>query len=483
MENLPLPLSPLSSVLTPRSDIRPIIDRYLTDHPLSDINPTDPVVTSLNEVLRHGGSLDEGDWTARSLWLTSISLPELGAFDGHKAYLLAGGTYQGPLTEDLKETLDDAKAEAIFAISRALLHAGCYAEAYLMISLRTHSFVLDNDQEHKLIDLKLAASDAFQQTIKQHTEQDAQVTDPDIRQRLAPHDELPNFMLVPVIRDGRVRVTKYPMIPEELYGLQASVFEKHNFNLMIECKVPATCIIQKKTVPSNEGSSTEEPGSRARYGIHVNRNIRRGVILFSESTRLFSHTHPYDLTPGPCKNCLLDVPENRQADGAFEYTTAFCSNRCAREFARSVHVPEALFRHVLEDTVQWVNQKPGRHPLSAPDIANLDADYGGAMYVSYDRHIAAAIDVLERQGVNVFSGGPWDGCVVMDILARVQNSSRAFVEDEENSFVALTRFFSLINYGEANVAFTWKIHGITATVEVTASRDLRKGEELFVGPV
>ncbi|ETI24634.1 hypothetical protein G647_04003 [Cladophialophora carrionii CBS 160.54] len=482
MENLPL--SSPSSVLTPGSDIKPIIDRYSAKGLLhnTDIDPTDPALTSLTQVLRDGGTLDQAGWSARSLWLTSISLPELGAFDGHKAYLLAGGEYQGPLKEDLEEEPNDDKSQAIFAVSHGLMYAGCYAEAYLMISLKTNFLEAHGDQEkQKLIDLKLAAGDAFEQAIKQHSQQYAQATKQGIQQHFALDDELHNFMLIPAIRDGRVRVTKYPLIPEELYGLQASAFGRLNFELKILCKVPGSCVIQKRAPPSKEGSSTEGPGSQAGYGIHVTRDIPRGALLFSERTELYSPTHSDDLRP--CKNCVLDVPENRQADGTYEYTTSFCSNSCARKFARFVHVPEQLFRNVLQDTVQWVNQNPGRHPLTAPGIATLNADYGGAMYVSYDRHIAAAIDELQRGDIDVYSGAAWDGCVVMEILARVQNNSRAFDVDEEVCFVALTRLFSLINDGPANVTFTWRTDGAAATVEVTANRDLRNGEELLIGPV
>ncbi|KIW68654.1 hypothetical protein PV04_04582 [Phialophora macrospora] len=470
MENLYFSLP--SSVLVPRSDVKPIFDKYFAQYAVVNtaIDPTVTALARVTQLFYHGGTLDAAAWRTRSFWFNSHQLPELAAFDGHKAYLLSGGEYQGPLKEDLEEEYDDDKAEAIYALSRGLFYAGCFAEAYLMISLKTGFLEACGDQKkQKLIDLKLAASAAYEQTINQH------IGPSGLRM------DLVQFMLVPTVRDGRVRVTKYPLIPANLYGLQGSEIGSLNAELHRQSAIPGSCIIRKKTTPPRERSSTEEPGSGAGYSIFVTRDIPQGAPLFSETTRLYSHTHSEALEP--CKNCLLDVSENRQADGTFEYRTSFCSNGCARKFTRFVHVPEELFRKVLQNTVQWVRQSPQRHPLRAPGIAGLDADYGGPMYLSYDRHIAGAIDELQRQGVGIDSGTNWDGCVVMDILARVQNSSRAFDVDEVNSFVALTRLFPLIHDGAGNTAFTWKQTGVTATVDVMAKRDLKMGEELFVSPV
>ena len=384
-------------------------------------------------------------------------MPELAAFDAHNAYLLAGGFYQGALREPLGElAMHEYISGPLSVLSRALLLAGCYTESYLAMPLK-----VDTRMDDSLSDLKLAASAAFESASAKYN--DTQTTSIEIEE----------YMLVPVIRDGLIRVVKYPFIPQNLFDMQEATIQTLNTELGRLSN--GLCLIKKEAAPDTD--STARTRTDRGYSIYITSNVPQGTALFSETTDLHADAHPYrELLP--CKYCLRDIPNNdvRQQ--------SFCNNTCAKKFSRFVHVPEELLRSVLANTVQWWRRNPGRHPLEAPGISCLAAEYGGSISLSYCHHIAVAVALLESRGIDLFTDAVWNSAVFMNILARVQHSARAFDINVENEEVAVSRLLPFISEGNvANVEATWALVANGAAVTIVAGRDLVEGEELVVGAV
>ncbi|KAJ9616989.1 hypothetical protein H2200_000710 [Cladophialophora chaetospira] len=472
-----------NSTVSVNNDLKPTVEAYLETLPKPKPFTKSDDISLVIKTLQDGGNWCREDWIIRAKSLIAHRVPELAAFDAHQAYLLAGGVYKGALKRQIKEERPfEEKNKILLVLSRALFLAGCYTESYLAIQLKVGNLDLDKpDDDASGLEVLRKASDTALHIVRDRYEGFEAV-----------NGELCEYMLSPILRDGKVAVVKYPFIPEQFHDLSASAIDGLNERLShlpnrYVTNFTSRCTIQKKETSATNGSSMGDTSSGVRYGVHVNQGVRKGEVLFVETTDLLARVKDpevHEISITTCMNCLRDIPQNHLPTNQYPPKETFCNEACTREFSRHVHVPRKLFLLALSRAAVWVTDNEGRNPLEAPFIASLAANYGGTMNLSYDRHIAAAIDHLKGLDLEVSPGSEFDSAVLMNILARVQYNSRAFHDEIEGALVAVFTFFPFINEGsKANIVVDWDWEGKVAEVKVRAKRDLNAGDELFVGPV
>lgn len=387
-----------------------------------------------------------------------------------------------PLKEEIDgEEHSEEKDKVALVMSRALLLAGCYAESFLFIQFKAassfHGPHDPNDPYYDDARHMQALFDASQEALEAATVQyhGTSVNGSDAEGSLAP----------PALRDGSVHVTQYSLIPQALFLGPNTPTTRSALNHDILCGVAPNATRVQQTAATHNSSSTGNfsPGVQ-RLGIFALRKLSPNERLIQE-TNTTDAVKLYDTGHSDCKYCHQSIP-----DKGYPYRAGhrFCNDECDRKFSRFVRVPEDLLADYLRLAVDFWS-RTGQHPLLCPEIDRLSADYGNTISLSYDRHIAKAINVLQEEGIKVFSDSPFDGAVVMNILARLQNNAFAFdvdvTEDPEDARAAVFPISGLINVGEvANVVVKCVAggRGFDGEVTVRAIGEINEGEELLLGP-
>jgi hypothetical protein len=162
---------------------------------------------------------------------------------------------------------------------------------------------------------------------------------------------------------------------------------------------------------------------------------------------------------------------------------------------------DRLHPNIVEDGVEhdlrWVRERAGTHaadplllcrillacvqadvesPLDQPAVARLTAAYHrqDARTFHLDRDFAIVNEALEQFGIDIFANQEYDTWVLFTISARLHNNSWT-----NPIAVSLNPLFSLFNHS-CDPNTEWKTQKDHRTVVMRTSRDVVKGEQLFV---
>jgi hypothetical protein len=162
---------------------------------------------------------------------------------------------------------------------------------------------------------------------------------------------------------------------------------------------------------------------------------------------------------------------------------------------------DRLHPNIVEDGVEhdlrWVRERAGTHaadplllcrillacvqadvesPLDQPAVARLTAAYHrqDARTFHLDRDFAIVNEALEQFGIDIFANQEYDTWVLFTISSRLHNNSWT-----NPIAVSLNPLFSLFNHS-CDPNAEWKTQKDHRTVVMRTSRDVMKGEQLFV---
>jgi hypothetical protein len=162
---------------------------------------------------------------------------------------------------------------------------------------------------------------------------------------------------------------------------------------------------------------------------------------------------------------------------------------------------DRLHPNIVEDGVghdlRWVRERAGTHaadplllcrillacvqgdaesPLDQPAVARLTAAYHrqDARTFHLDRDFAIVNEALEQFGIDIFANQEYDTWVLFTISSRLHNNSWT-----NPIAVSLNPLFSLFNHS-CDPNAEWKTQKDHRTVVMRTSRDVMKGEQLFV---
>jgi hypothetical protein len=243
----------------------------------------------------------------------------------------------------------------------------------------------------------------------------------------------------------------------------------------------------------------QNPSGSPLYVVVARQDFAIGDSILSEQSMMFACT-----APNRCPTYNAPLPDDRHNLSCCE--TPFCSRVCADEAAKSYH-PAVCGRDFsfLVSAAKDSNRKgkgenlnsqyplfllrilaclfrgnrPLPHPLKHPSISRYVANYASPARFSFDfrNHIVNPFRMLQVLGVDPFFNLDYDTWVLEAIRHRLYTNARPVSGGEGYAMTILHPRYSMFNHScEPNVRTT----NTQNWVYLTAQRDIKKGEELFV---
>lgn len=232
-------------------------------------------------------------------------------------------------------------------------------------------------------------------------------------------------------------------------------------------------------------------------GVFATQDVIRGTLLLSDTT-VTGATNVK--TPKMCGNCFAKLTR-------FDYTlpgygVRWCSSLC-RDLAVATYLKPTHDGN-QDEKLAWVQQHADRnyeqhpnfplllrflatfvqektlHPLSHELAAPLTGNSHGEHKFTFTLHenIATPYRMLRDLGVDVFSDFRFETWVLLVLQHRISINKRAEPSAEGGFMSSVNPCFSMFNHScESNAS--WKDVG-TTTVEITASKNIKKGEEVYL---
>lgn len=372
--------------------------------------------------------------------------PELAASDAYKAYLLLDeskywylvtGETSGTSGSHLWQSMVDVK----LLLAQALFLANCFYECVNL--LKTCPYTREIEA------LSLVATKALERDIAHHKQ------DEDFQNMELPAQEEHLAM-------GEIMTTPYPWA-QNINRKPAKIREA---NRELERLSNSCCVIQdcqnlrSKLAPGHPGW---HPIS---YGIYTSKPISEGQMLFTEKTVLvgsgigstrccFGCARDFnDLTPIQIRGelfcdpwCAETISDTCEIPSRINWKPPRKSLGFSHDI---VHTPERkaelnLLSRVFATAVKFTNQDPQHHPLSAPFINRLTANYHKKTHFSLYFDIIEPTRILKTFNVDIFADERYESWVVQTILARIAVNSRQS-DLRGPQAVAINSFYSFFNH-------------------------------------
>lgn len=233
------------------------------------------------------------------------------------------------------------------------------------------------------------------------------------------------------------------------------------------------------------------------YGAVAKQDIARGTVILSELSSLFACT-----TQNRCPTC--NSPLTEDSHNLPCCATPFCRRECAERAANSYHPAIcgrdfSFLESAAEDsdrtdqTTQWplfllrilaslfgrASTQSLPHPLKHPSMSRYVANYASPSHLSFDfaSHIVNPFRMLQVLGVDPFFDLGYDTWVLETIRHRLYVNSMPAEDSDGQLMIVLHPRYSIFNHScEPNV----RTKDDGALLELTARKDIKKGEELFV---
>ena len=298
---------------------------------------------------------------------------------------------------------------------------------------------------------------------------------------------------------GRIFLRQYPFIPAEYLRRSGSLIT------LIQTEFTAASPKCKlvRSPESNRPIRTSEPTDV--LGIFASSDIAISEHLFADAT-VIGATNTL-LTPNEptCEACCGTIsPDGKTKVLAKCCPAVYCSRQCQTRAMASYHEvlcgqdfgwlceaakPANDSSHPGLDGLVWLRVlslcvQSDCHPLQHPLLARLTAQYKSPTVHrwSYEWNVDIPIQILRQLGVDVWVDHRFDTWVLQTIWARLINNRNVKMH-HGRAVVAVNPLFSFFNHScEPNA--TWRSSMETSTggttVEITATRPMRKDEEIFI---
>lgn len=372
--------------------------------------------------------------------------PELAASDAYKAYLLldenkywclVNGEASSTSESHLRQSILDVK----LLLAQALFFGNCFYECVNLLKTCPCTREIET--------LSHVATKALERDIAHH-EQDEDF------QNMEPSEQEEHLAM------GEIITIPYPWAQN--INRNPSIIREANREL--EGLSNSCCVIQdcrnlrSKLAPDHPG------GHAISYGVYTSKPIPEGHLLFTEKTVLVGSGIGTTLC---CFGCARDFNDLAPIQIRGEL---FCNPWCAATISDTceipsgidwrppcktlgfshdmVHTPERkaelnLLSRVLATAVKFTNQDPQNHPLSAPFINRLAANYHKQTHFSLYFDVIEPTRILKTFNVDIFADARYDSWVVQTILARMAvNSRQSYLRGSHA--VAINSFYSFFNH-------------------------------------
>ncbi|KAF7197054.1 hypothetical protein HII31_01479 [Pseudocercospora fuligena] len=226
-------------------------------------------------------------------------------------------------------------------------------------------------------------------------------------------------------------------------------------------------------------------------GVFAARDIDAGSVIVVDRSRIWVCKRPccgfktrkhtdkmYEGCNGPGREgltqengCPHPLHPNIESDEA-KHDIRWIRDRLGKDAANTILRCRALLNCVQDGIA---------HPLNHPLIARLTPTYHTNKNIDYDeredfelQELAVVFEALQQFGVDIFSDHNFDTWIIFVLQARLDNNQWS-----DPNTTCLSSLFALFNHScEPNVA--WTTQDDHQTLEMTTTRRIHEGEQLFV---
>jgi hypothetical protein len=291
---------------------------------------------------------------------------------------------------------------------------------------------------------------------------------------------------------GEVVVRAYPWVKSRWLQRNADVIA--NINRQISHTSSGQCWVKTSTITKTNQDC---------YGVFTLKEVTQGSFLMFDDPAVCATSDPKDR----CERCARLLPGYAIRLPCCFANAIYCSWRCANTANASYHGPlcgkstvadmkensesaddhanRGLWLRLLATIKQSMDANMvSSHPLDVPMINQLTTVFGITTRFSLKKHIIEPNECLQRIGVDIFRDFRYDTWVLRMLSARVDSNMRGHVFDEAQGsslMLAVHRDYSFFNHScEPNVDVSAGDGDQTAAIYLSATRKIRKGEELFI---
>lgn len=287
---------------------------------------------------------------------------------------------------------------------------------------------------------------------------------------------------------GRVRKIAYPWIVPEEYTRSNNAIKRVKASFR-----SASANAEIDYAPQDDDSINA-------YGVFACEDIFKGTRLLSDRS-VFSATNVYNgkfcaACCGPINNGAITIDccdtifccLGCHKDAMNNYHRILCgkdftwmedpSKKATGEYSHAL-VPSLMLK-ILATAVQQ-NTKP----LRVTCVNTLDAGLGKNAVSSFTfyENVVAPTKILQSLGVDIFTDVRFDTWVLQMLFLRLENNKQGS-QTGKQTWCGLNPLFTMFNH-DCDPAATWYSSNETGggTLEVSAVRDIKKGDQIFVSYV
>jgi hypothetical protein len=271
-------------------------------------------------------------------------------------------------------------------------------------------------------------------------------------------------------REGKYIPQEYPWLEAKHRVRSQSVLNDINVeiaNNKVKTSAELPCVQVKRCTFRRDETDDSDSAS---LGIFATGNLPKDTKILIDRTNYFGCNGPgpdnSKANLGGAQGCGDRLHPNIVEDGVGH------DLRWVRERAGTHAADPLLLCRILLACVQG----DAESPLDQPAVARLTAAYHrqDARTFHLDRDFAIVNEALEQFGIDIFANQEYDTWVLFTISSRLHNNSWT-----NPIAVSLNPLFSLFNHS-CDPNAEWKTQKDHRTVVMRTSRDVMKGEQLFV---
>ncbi|KAI7152543.1 hypothetical protein KC316_g14887 [Hortaea werneckii] len=272
--------------------------------------------------------------------------------------------------------------------------------------------------------------------------------------------QIRNLYYFPTYLEGRVRSRLYPWMNMEHRGRSDELIRRINREFAGSSRG------RGKEIKACNGVSLDEG---AQFCVLQRHALGKGTLDGQDDSDVLGVFAAKDI---PKDTPIHPIPARRGDALAQAANAAVLDLRWIRERTGSAAADVLLRCRFLIRSIQ--DQTP--HPLSHPLIARLTPTYRKEKIslFSLDHDVIVPNECLQQFGIDIFANPAYDTWVLFTLAARIENNSWS-----DPVHKCVSPLFSLFNHSCApNV--DWTIGKDHTTLWVRSSRDVVRGEQLFV---
>ncbi len=298
---------------------------------------------------------------------------------------------------------------------------------------------------------------------------------------------------------GRVFLRQCPFVPLEYLRRSQTLITSVQSDF-----IAASTKCKLERIPDFNNSDVSSSPSDI-LGIFASSDIAVGDCLFVDPTVIGATNTMFIPNELTCEACCGTIPPDRKETVSTECCSAiYCSKQCQTRAWDSYHkvLCGKDFSWLLEaakttnhidhpglDGLVWLRVfalcvQSNCHPLEHPLLARLTPQYERKSVDrwSYEWNVDIPIRILRQLGIDIWDDHRFDTWVLQTVWARLVNNRNVRLHHGRLVY-GVNPLFSFFNHScEPNA--TWKPSTETSTggttVEITATRPIRKDEQIFI---